>query len=79
MTDLEGSRDTNALAISEGAFGTGERGFEFDAATALKPVAEGRWSGEIADGWDFAGLPNGGYLMSIVVQAIWLSFRDRIR
>ena len=42
----------------------------FDRAVALQRVADGRWRAEIQDGWDFAGTPNGGYLLSIVSGAL---------
>jgi acyl-CoA thioesterase len=44
--------------------------YGFDAATGVARTGEGRWSGEVQDGWDFAGLPNGGYLMAVAVQAM---------
>ncbi len=43
---------------------------EFDRAVALQRVGDGRWQAEIQDGWDFAGTPNGGYLLSIAVGAL---------
>lgn len=43
---------------------------EFDRAVALQRVGDGQWQAEIQDGWDFAGTPNGGYLLSIAVGAL---------
>ena len=43
---------------------------EFDRAVALQRVDDGRWQAEIQDGWDFAGTPNGGYLLSIATAAL---------
>ena len=37
----------------------------FDQAVALHRVGDGRWRAEIQEGWDFAGTPNGGYLLSM--------------
>jgi acyl-CoA thioesterase len=42
---------------------------EFDAATAVQGSA-GHWLGAIATGWDIAGFPNGGYVMSVGLQAM---------
>ncbi len=43
---------------------------EFDQAVALHRVGDGRWQAEIQDGWDFAGTPNGGYLLSMASGAL---------
>ncbi len=43
---------------------------EFDRAVALHRSGDGRWQAEIQDGWDFAGTPNGGYLLSIASGAL---------
>ncbi len=43
---------------------------EFDRAVALDRIADGRWRAEIQDGWDFAGTPNGGYLLAMVSRAL---------
>jgi acyl-CoA thioesterase len=43
---------------------------EFDRAVALRRPGEGRWHAEIQDGWDFAGTPNGGYLLSLAAAAL---------
>ena len=50
--------------------------FEFDRAVARHRVGEGRWQVEIQDGWDFAGTPNGGYLLSIASGAL-IELTDR--
>lgn len=42
----------------------------FDDDTAVVAVGDGRWRGEATDRWTIAGVPNGGYLMSIVLGAI---------
>ena len=43
---------------------------DFDRAVAIDPDGEGRWRTRIEDGWDFAGTPNGGYLLSLVAKAM---------
>ncbi len=43
---------------------------EFDRAVAIDPDGEGRWCARIEAGWDFAGTPNGGYLLSLVAKAM---------
>lgn len=43
---------------------------DFDQAVAIDPDGEGRWRTRIEDGWDFAGTPNGGYLLSLVAKAM---------
>jgi len=42
----------------------------FAEATAVRPVAEAQWAGEIAPGWDIAGNANGGYLLAIAARAV---------
>ncbi len=45
----------------------------FAAATAVSAVsalAEGRFAGEVHDGWDIAGNANGGYLLAIAARAM---------
>jgi acyl-CoA thioesterase len=41
----------------------------FDAATTIEPSGSGRWRARLDDGWDIAGVPNGGYVMSVAVSA----------
>lgn len=43
---------------------------EFEVATAVERVADGRYSGSIADGWDIAGNANGGYLIALAARAM---------
>lgn len=43
---------------------------EFDEATAVDETAAGAWRGTLADGWDVRGVPNGGYLLSVVAAAL---------
>lgn len=42
----------------------------FDDDTTVVAVGDGRWTSEATDRWTIAGVPNGGYLMSIVLGAI---------
>lgn len=43
---------------------------EFDAATAVEPAGDGTYRATIADGWDIGGIPNGGYLLTVVGRAV---------
>jgi acyl-CoA thioesterase len=43
---------------------------DFDRATAIKPVGEGRFAGEVEDGWGAPPGPNGGYLAAILTRAL---------
>jgi len=45
----------------------------FSGATAVTTTGEGRWSGEIAPGWDIAGNADGGYLAAIAARAAALA------
>ncbi len=44
--------------------------FEFDRDTALERTGSGTWHGELADGWDIAGAPNGGYVMALMLAGM---------
>ena len=43
---------------------------DFDRATAIEPLGDGRYSGLVEDGWGAPPGPNGGYLAAIVVRAM---------
>lgn len=43
---------------------------DFDRATALSPLGEGRFAGEVEDGWGAPPGPNGGYLAAILTRAL---------
>ena len=43
---------------------------ELDRATAVRRLAEGRYAGEVHDGWGAPPGPNGGYLARIVARAL---------
>jgi acyl-CoA thioesterase len=43
---------------------------DFDRATALTPVGDGRFVGEVEDGWGAPPGPNGGYLAAILTRAL---------
>ncbi|MGD9702987.1 MAG: thioesterase family protein [Acidimicrobiia bacterium] len=45
-------------------------GYEFDRATAVSALGDGRFAGVIHDGWDIGGNANGGYLLAIVGRAL---------
>jgi acyl-CoA thioesterase len=45
---------------------------DFDRATALWPLGDGRFSGEVEDGWGAPPGPNGGYLAAILTRALQL-------
>ena len=43
---------------------------EFDLATAVEPLGDGRFAGEVRDGWGALPGPNGGYLAAILTRAL---------
>ena len=43
---------------------------ELDRATAIVPLADDRYAGEVRDGWGAPPGPNGGYLAAIVTRAL---------
>jgi acyl-CoA thioesterase len=47
-----------------------DRGYEFDRATAVTPLGDGRFAGAVVDGWDIGGNANGGYLLAIAARAM---------
>lgn len=44
--------------------------FQFDRATQLQPIGEGRFTSYVQDGWDIGGNANGGYLLALVAGAL---------
>jgi acyl-CoA thioesterase len=45
--------------------------FIFDHAVRLTPIAnDGRWRGEISPAWNIFGVPNGGFLATVGLQAV---------
>jgi acyl-CoA thioesterase len=42
----------------------------FDEATAVREIGAGTWRGTLAEGWDVRGVPNGGYLLSVVAAGL---------
>jgi acyl-CoA thioesterase len=50
--------------------------YDFDTATFLERTGD-RWHGELADGWDMGGAPNGGYQLAIASRAILEATRKR--
>ncbi len=48
----------------------------FDDDTALRPVSDGAWEGEIVDGWGTPRGPLGGYVMAIVLRGMELAVDD---
>jgi len=43
---------------------------DFAKVTAVEKVEEGRYAGRIDEGWDIAGVPNGGYVLAIAGRAM---------
>ena len=43
---------------------------DFDRATAIAPLGDGRFAGEVEDGWGAPPGPNGGYLAAILTRAL---------
>lgn len=43
---------------------------EFERATSVIAVGDGRYEGRVAAGWDIAGNANGGYLMAVAARAM---------
>ncbi|MDP9133505.1 MAG: thioesterase family protein [Actinomycetota bacterium] len=43
---------------------------DFDRATALAPLGDGRFAGAVEDGWGAPPGPNGGYLAAILTRAL---------
>jgi Thioesterase-like superfamily len=43
---------------------------DFDRATALTPLGDGRFAGEVEDGWGAPPGPNGGYLAAVLTRAL---------
>lgn len=42
----------------------------FDQETAVTALSEGSWQGQISDRWNIGANPNGGYLVSIALNAL---------
>lgn len=42
----------------------------FAEATALTPLVDGRFAGDVSAGWTIAGKPNGGYLLAMLGRAV---------
>jgi acyl-CoA thioesterase len=45
----------------------------FEAATAVEPLDDHRYRGEVLEGWDVVGNAHGGYLLSIAARALTLA------
>jgi acyl-CoA thioesterase len=43
---------------------------DFDRATAIRSLGDGRFAGEVEDGWGAPPGPNGGYLAAILTRAL---------
>lgn len=59
-----------ATGHRRGIVGLAAVGFEFDEATAVEPVGDAAFRGHVSDRWSVAGAPNGGYLVSIGLNAL---------
>ena len=45
----------------------------FDAETALEPVGEARWRGEVPPTWSIGTVPNGGFMAALAARAARLA------
>lgn len=43
---------------------------DFDRATALEPLGDNHYAGEVEDGWGAPPGPNGGYMAALIVRAM---------
>ncbi|GAB3274970.1 thioesterase family protein [Parahaliea aestuarii] len=43
---------------------------QFARETAVEKVAEGRWRGELFEGWRIGAVPNGGYVLALAGRAL---------
>ena len=48
-------------------------GSQFDQASAVTPLGEGRWSAELDPAWSIGDKPHGGYTMAVVTRAALLA------
>jgi acyl-coenzyme A thioesterase PaaI-like protein len=44
--------------------------FQFDDATSVTSLGDGRYSARVVAGWDIGGNANGGYLMALCARAM---------
>lgn len=49
---------------------------EFDLATAVTPLGDGRYSVELAESFTVLGAPNGGYLLAVAARAAGIELAD---
>ncbi len=42
----------------------------FDRDTRVQRLAPGRWQGEVSDAWNVGTIPNGGYLLALMMSAV---------
>lgn len=42
---------------------------EFEKATSVERTGGETWTGQVVDGWDIGGRPNGGYLLAMATRA----------
>lgn len=47
--------------------------FQFDAETNVTKISEGLWQGHLSPAWSIGEIPNGGYLVSVALQALQAS------
>jgi len=48
----------------------------FDEVSAVRPVADGRYTADVHPQWSIAGKPNGGYLLALCAQAALAELRE---
>ena len=44
--------------------------YEFDADTVVEPVGPGVFAGRLTDRWNIGSVPNGGYVLAVVLAAV---------
>ncbi len=43
---------------------------QFEEDTAVTPLGDNRWQGELKRGWRIGSVPNGGYVLAVIGRAL---------